>query len=202
MPLGLKCKMSVTVLALGLSGLTNLALAGECRVSQTSMEGPNGFPDRALTMIVPYGPGGGSGQVAAAMAEAVTELTGVSINRDHKPGGSGTVGLTAYMAAPTDGYNVLEHIDDASSAHAVDSSRPNPADDLNPLEISQVTFSQIYIRSNETRYNDWPSFVEWVRAQDGKATIANVSKEGSMERVIMKFITDASDMEIQQISFD
>ncbi len=35
-----------------------------------------------------------------------------------------------------------------------------------------------------------------------RATIANVSKEGSMERVTMKFITDATGMQIQQISFD
>jgi tripartite-type tricarboxylate transporter receptor subunit TctC len=106
------------------------------------------------------------------------------------------------MAAPADGYNVLEHIDDASSAHALDSSMPNPADDLIPLVVSQVTFSQVYIRTNETRFSDWPSFVEWVKAQNGKATIANVSKEGSMERVTMGFITDASGMKIQQISFD
>ena len=97
---------------------------------------------------------------------------------------------------------MLEHIDDASSAHALDSSRPNPAEDLIPLVTSQITFSQIYIRTNETRYTDWDSFVEWVKAQDGKATIANVSKEGSMERVTMKFITDATGMQIQQISFD
>ena len=167
-----------------------------------SMEGPDGYPERALTMIVPYGPAGGSGQVAQAMAQAVTELTGVSINRDHKPGGSGTVGMTAFMAAPNDGYTVLEHIDDAASAHALDSSRPNPAEDLIPLVTSQITFSQIYIRTNEDRYTDWNSFVEWVKAQGGKATIANVSKEGSMERVTMKFITDATGMEIQQISFD
>jgi tripartite-type tricarboxylate transporter receptor subunit TctC len=166
------------------------------------MAGPDGFPERALTMIVPYGPAGGSGQVAQAMAEAVTELTGVSINRDHKPGGSGTVGMTAYMATPADGYTVLEHIDDASSAHALDSSRPNPAEALIPLVTSQITFSQIYIRTNEDRFSDWSSFVEWVKAQNGKATIANVSKEGSMERVTMKFITDATGMEIQQISFD
>ena len=167
-----------------------------------SMAGPDGYPARALTMIVPYGPAGGSGQVAQAMAQAVTELTGVAINRDHKPGGSGTVGMTAYMAAPADGYTVLEHIDDASSAHALDSGQPNPADDLIPLVTSQITFSQIYIRSDETRYNDWESFVSWVTAQNGKATIANVSKEGSMERVSMKFITDATGMQIQQISFD
>ena len=168
----------------------------------STMEKPDGFPQRALTMVVPYGPAGGSGQVAQAMAQAVSDLTGVSINRDHKPGGSGTVGMTAYMAAPADGYSVLEHIDDASSAHALDSSRPNPATDLIPLVTSQITFSQIYIRSNETRFNDWESFVKWVTAQNGRATIANVSKEGSMERVNMKFITDATGMQIQQISFD
>ncbi len=167
-----------------------------------SMDKPGGYPARALTMVVPYGPAGGSGQVAQAMAQAVTELTGVAINRDHKPGGSGTVGMTAFMATPKDGYTVLEHIDDAASAHALDSSRPNPAADLIPLVTSQITFSQIYIRANETRFNDWESFVSWVTAQGGKATIANVSKEGSMERVTMKFITDATGMQIQQISFD
>ena len=182
--------------------LAGSATAFECARSEATLDKPGGFPDRALTMVVPYGPAGGSGQVAAAMAEAVTELTGVAINRDHKPGGSGTVGMTAYMAPPADGYNVLEHIDDASSAHALDSSTPNPSEDLIPLVISQVTFSQIYIRTNETRYSDWDSFVAWVKAQDGKATIANVSKEGSMERVTMKFITDATGMTIQQISFD
>ena len=197
-----KKPISGLITAAALASFAGVALAGECKVSESSMAKPGGFPDRALTMIVPYGPGGGSGQVAAAMAEAVSGLTSVGINRDHKPGGSGTVGMTAYMAAPADGYTVLEHIDDASSAHALDSSKPNPAVDLIPLVISQVTFSQIYIRTNETRYTDWPSFVDWVKAQDGKATIANVSKEGSMERVIMKFITEASDMEIQQISFD
>jgi len=168
----------------------------------SSMDKPGGFPQRALTMVVPYGPAGGSGQVAQAMATAVSDLTGVSINRDHKPGGSGTVGMTAYMASPADGYAVMEHIDDASSAHALDSGRPNPASDLIPLVTSQITFSQIYIRTNEERFSDWDSFVTWVKAQNGKSTIANVSKEGSMERVTMKFITDATGMQIQQISFD
>ena len=168
----------------------------------SSADKPDGYPARALSMVVPYGPAGGSGQVSQAMARAVSDLTGVSINRNHKPGGSGTVGMTAYMATPADGYAVMEHIDDASSAHALDSGRPNPASDPIPLVISQITFSQIYIRTNEDRFNDWDSFVKWVKAQDGRATIANVSKEGSMERVTMKFITDATGMKIQQISFD
>ena len=46
------------------------AFAFECAVSEDMMDKPGGFPERALTMVVPYGPAGGSGQVAAAMAEA------------------------------------------------------------------------------------------------------------------------------------
>ncbi|MGI9304716.1 MAG: Bug family tripartite tricarboxylate transporter substrate binding protein [Gammaproteobacteria bacterium] len=166
------------------------------------MDSPGGFPERPLTMIVPYGPGGGSGQVAAAMAAAVTELTDAGINRDHKPGGSGMVGLTSYMALPADGYNVLEHIDDAASAFASGSSEINPAEDLIPLVISQITFSQIYIRANEDRFSDWDSFVKFVKDQGGKTTIANVSREGSMERVMLKQVTDHFGVEMQQISFD
>ncbi len=199
-----KKKLTSTATAAVVMALTaNVALA-ECATDglPASVEGPGGYPERALTMVVPYGPAGGSGQIAQAMAQAVSELTDISINRDHKPGGSGTVGMTSFMATPADGYTVMEHIDDASSAHALDSGRPNPASDLIPLVTSQITFSQIYIRTNEDRFTDWASFVEWVKAQNGRATIANVSKEGSMERVTMKFITDATGMKIQQISFD
>ena len=176
--------------------------AFECPVAEAKMDAPNGFPTRPLTMVVPYGPGGGSGQVAAAMAKAVTELSGMAINRDHKPGGSGMVGLGAYMAFPADGYTVIEHIDDAASAFASGSSKINPAADLIPLVTSQITFSQIYIRSNEDRFTDWKSFVKFVQSKGGKATIANVSREGSMERMMLKQVLDQSKMGMQQISFD
>jgi tripartite-type tricarboxylate transporter receptor subunit TctC len=166
----------------------------------------DGFPARPLTMIVPYGPGGGSGQVAAAMAEAVTGHSGAAINRDHKPGGSGMVGLAAFMAFPADGYTVLEHIDDAASAFASGSSQINPATDLVPLVTSQITFSQIYVRSDDAkeggRFSTWEKFVEYVKSKNGDATIANVSRAGSMERMMLKQVMDQSGIDMQQISFD
>ena len=191
-------------LALGLALATAYALpsfAAEDTLPDT-FEKPGGFPERPLAMIVPYGPGGGSGQVSRAMAQAVTELTGVGINPDYKPGGSGIVGLGNYMAVPADGYTILEHIDDATSAYVSGASKVNPAEDLIPLVISQITFSQIYIRADEDRYTDWDSFVAWAKEQGGKATIANVSREGSMERINLKQVMDHFGIELQQISFD
>jgi tripartite-type tricarboxylate transporter receptor subunit TctC len=97
---------------------------------------------------------------------------------------------------------VLEHIDDATSAFAIGKSKIHPAEDLIPLVISQITFSQIYIRGDETRFNDWASYVKFAKAQGGRSTIANVSGEGSMERINMNRITDHFGFKVQQISFD
>lgn len=187
--------------ALGL-GLALPAWADKHGTLPDTMAKPGGFPERPLSMIVPYGPGGGSGQVARGMIEGVKEATGIDITPDYKPGGSGMVGLKTYMAAPADGYTVLEHIDDATSAFAVGKSDIHPANDLIPLVISQITFSQIYIRANETRFSDWPSYVEYVKSQGGKSTIANVAGEGSMERINMNRIAKDFGMQVQQISFD
>ena len=166
------------------------------------MDKPGGFPERPLSMIVPYGPGGGSGQVSRAMIQGVKDATGIDITPDYKPGGSGMVGLKTYMAAPADSYTVLEHIDDATSAYAIGKSKIHPAKDLVPLVISQITFSQIYIRGNETRFKDWDSYVKFVKGRGGKSTIANVAGEGSMERINMNRIAGHFGFKVQQISFD
>ncbi|MFQ5545959.1 MAG: tripartite tricarboxylate transporter substrate binding protein [Acidiferrobacterales bacterium] len=171
-------------------------------IAAEMMKKPGGFPERPLTMIVPYGPGGGSGQVSRAMIQGVKEAAGIDITPEYKPGGAGMVGLKTYMAAPADGYTVLEHIDDATSAYAIGKSKIHPAKDLIPLVISQITFSQIYVRANETRFNNWDSFVKYVKGQGGKATIANVAGEGSMERINMNRIAGHFGFKIQQISFD
>ena len=167
-----------------------------------TMERPGGFPERPLRLIVPYGSGGGSAQVSRAMAQAVTGHTGVAIEPEYIPGGSGMVGLQAYMATPADGYTVLEHIDDATSAFASGKSDVHPGRDLVPLVIAQITFSQIYIRGNETRFSDWASFVKYAKARGLRATMANVSRQGSMERITMNRIARHFGFRIQQISFD
>ncbi len=193
-----KILMMLSVIAISIAAAVP---AGAAQLPET-MAKPGGFPERPLSMIVPYGPGGGSGQVSRAMIQGVSDATGIDITPDYKPGGSGMVGLKTYMAAPADGYTVLEHIDDATSAFAIGKSKIHPAEDLIPLVISQITFSQIYIRGDETRFSDWDSYVKFAKAQGGKSTIANVAGEGSMERINMIRITDHFGIKVQQISFN
>ena len=163
---------------------------------------PAGFGNRPLTMIVPFGAGGGSDQLARAMAKAMEEEAGLSFQVVNKPGGGGTAAIPDFMLAPADGYTVLEHIDNAISAYAAGDIRENPAEDWIPLCMTQITFSQIYIRPDDDRFSDWQSFVDYAKANPGDVTMANLGKVGSMELVVMQQLSDALDLDVKQIAFD
>ncbi len=167
-----------------------------------SVEKPEGFGARPLTMIVPFGAGGGSDQLARAMAKAMEEAAGISFQVVNKPGGGGTAAIPDFMLAPADGYTVLEHIDNAVSAYAAGKIRENPAEDWTPICMTQITFSQIYIRSDEDRFNDWEGLVAYAKANPGAVTVANVGQVGSMELVVMEQLQLALGIDVKQIAFD
>ncbi len=66
-----------------------------------------GYPDHAVTIIVP-GPPGGSGDITARLL--AKELAGVwsqSVIVENRPGGGGIVGAQALLRAPADGYTLM-----------------------------------------------------------------------------------------------
>ena len=55
------------------------------------------YPDRDISMIIPFGPGGGSDVLARTIANVISEMkvVPVKILPENRPGGSGAVGYTA-----------------------------------------------------------------------------------------------------------
>ena len=170
--------------------------------SATALDKPDGFPERPLTIIVPYGAGGGSDQLSRAMAAALEDVVGVGVQVVNKPGGGGMAAVPDFMTAPADGYTVLEAIDDAVSNHASGKLKEHPGQDWTPLCMAQITFSQVYVRPDDERFNDWASFAAYAKANPGQVKIANVGNLGSMERVNMLKIEQAQGFETNQIAFD
>ena len=163
---------------------------------------PAGYPTRPLTMIVPYGAGGGSDQLARAMASAMDKVADIKFQVVNKPGGGGTAAIPDFMLAPADGYTVMEHIDNAVSAYAKGDIRENPAKDWVPLCMTQITFSQIYVRTDDDRFSSWDDIVSYAKANPNKLTMANLGKVGSMELVVMHQLQDALGIKVKQIAFD
>src|SRR3546814_2253673 len=61
------------------------------------------------------------------------------------------------------------------------------------------------MRYDEKRFSDWKSFIAYAKKQNAagkKPTIANVARQGSMERVVLQLALEPFDIELQQVSFD
>lgn len=64
------------------------------------------YPERPITMIVPWGAGGGTDATARIVAAGLEKELGVPVNVVNRTGGSGVVGHSAIATAPTDGYTI------------------------------------------------------------------------------------------------
>ncbi len=164
--------------------------------------GPDGFPQKPITLFVPYGEGGGSDQLSRTMADSIQDIEPTPFDIQNRPGQAGQKVIPEFMEAPADGYTVIQHIDDAVSAYAAGSITENPANDWIPLAMVQITFSQLYVRGNDPRFSDWQSFLAYAQENPNELVIANVSYDGSMERVNMQRLEQALGFKVRQVSFD
>jgi tripartite-type tricarboxylate transporter receptor subunit TctC len=65
------------------------------------------YPTRAITVIVPYPPGGGVDAMARVVAEKLSAALGQQVVVDNRAGGSGLVGTRAFIKSPPDGYTLF-----------------------------------------------------------------------------------------------
>ena len=64
------------------------------------------YPERPITIIVPWGAGGGTDAVGRILASILEKDLGVPVNVVNRTGGSGVVGHSAIANAKPDGYTI------------------------------------------------------------------------------------------------
>ena len=65
-----------------------------------------GYPERPITLICPWGAGGGTDATARIVASILERDLGVPVNVVNRTGGSGVVGHSAIATAAPDGYTL------------------------------------------------------------------------------------------------
>jgi tripartite-type tricarboxylate transporter receptor subunit TctC len=65
------------------------------------------WPEKAITIIVPWAAGGGTDIVARSLAPKLSKRLGVPVQTVNKPGGSGIPGTLDAVTSPADGYTLL-----------------------------------------------------------------------------------------------
>ncbi|MDB5617192.1 tripartite tricarboxylate transporter substrate binding protein [Tardiphaga sp.] len=64
------------------------------------------YPDRPVTLIIPFAPGGSTSIVGRVIADRMSETLGEKVVVDNRPGAGGTVGTRAVAKSAPDGYTI------------------------------------------------------------------------------------------------
>jgi len=64
------------------------------------------YPNRDISFIVPYGPGGSTDPISRQFASQLEQALKVNVSVENKPGGSATIGTAAVIRAKPDGYTL------------------------------------------------------------------------------------------------
>jgi tripartite-type tricarboxylate transporter receptor subunit TctC len=65
------------------------------------------FPDKPITVVVPFPPGGSSDQIARSVGAKMQEKLGQTVVIENKGGATGTIGAAQVKRAAPDGYTLL-----------------------------------------------------------------------------------------------
>ncbi|MGY6273370.1 Bug family tripartite tricarboxylate transporter substrate binding protein [Achromobacter denitrificans] len=85
-----------------------LALAlGAAATLAAAPAAADNYPDRPITMVVPYPPGGPTDIVSRLVAAEMSKTIGQNIIVDNRPGASGMIGADLVARAAPDGYTFL-----------------------------------------------------------------------------------------------
>jgi tripartite-type tricarboxylate transporter receptor subunit TctC len=65
------------------------------------------YPEKTVTLVVPFPPGGSTDAIARVLSQKLQEKLGGTFIIDNKPGATGTIGAAFVKRAPADGYTLF-----------------------------------------------------------------------------------------------
>jgi tripartite-type tricarboxylate transporter receptor subunit TctC len=132
------------------------------------------YPDKPITMVVPFAAGGPTDKVARDLAESMRKaLNNVSIVVDNTAGAGGTLGHAKVAKAAPDGYTLLLAHIAMSTAPALYRSLPyKTLDDFEYLGlINEVPMT--LIGKPGLPASNYVELTKWIDANKGKINLAN-----------------------------
>lgn len=88
--------------------LALIAAAAICSaITATLPAAADDYPNRPITLVVPFPPGGSTSIVGRIVADKMSELLGQQIVVENRGGAGGTIGTRQVAKSPADGYTLL-----------------------------------------------------------------------------------------------
>ena len=162
-----------------INGLRALAFVA-CALA-LPLSGAQGYPNRAVKIVVPYPPGGIGDTVTRALAQGMAEQMGQPFVIDNKPGASQMIGAELVAKAPADGYTLFLGSVTSLAINVSSQKKMNydPARDFAP--VAMAFFSPLYLVVNPAvPAANVRELIALAKAQPGKLSFASIGQGGSI----------------------
>ncbi|MGM9488653.1 tripartite tricarboxylate transporter substrate-binding protein [Ideonella sp. YS5] len=132
------------------------------------------YPEKPITLVVPFAAGGPTDKVARDLAEALRKpLGGQAIVIENVGGAGGTLGATKVAKAAPDGYTLLLHHIGMATSPALYRNLPyKTLDDFEYLGLVNEVPMTVIGRTSLPA-NNYAELVKWLEANKGKINLAN-----------------------------
>ena len=131
------------------------------------------FPDKPVTLVVPFAAGGPSDKIARDLAEALRKPLGQTVIVDNAGGAGGTIGSAKVARATPDGYTLLvHHIGMATAPALYRKLSYKVPDDFETLGLINEAPS-VLIGKPTLAANSFAELRQWIASNGGKVNLAN-----------------------------
>jgi len=155
-----------------------LALGAGWAAPQAQAAGANDYPSRAITMVVPFSPGGGTDVMARVVAQELATRLGVSVVVENKPGAAGAIGAASVSKAAPDGYTLLAyHIAMVTVQHQ-QKIPYDPLKDFTPITLLCTATNVVAVNAGLPA-KDFKEFVALAKSKPGVINFGSSGTGGS-----------------------
>ncbi|WP_421954091.1 Bug family tripartite tricarboxylate transporter substrate binding protein [Polaromonas sp.] len=169
----------------------------------TLVAAQNAWPMKAITMIVPFPPGGLADLVARPVAEAMSRELGQPVVIENKAGAGGGIGMSQVAKAKPDGYTVLMALSSLTvipEADAVLARAPMFAlADLRPIARYTADPTVLAVRA-DAPWKTAQQFVDDVKKRPGVLNYGSSGNYGTMH-VPMEILAQNAGMKMTHVPF-
>ena len=181
--------------------LISVAALALAAVTLTALPAHAAWPDKPITLVVPWAPGGSTDILARLLAEQLTRTLGQTVIVDNKAGASGNIGSSIVAKAKPDGYTFLVG---SMSTHA-----------MNPALFAQMPFKSIddfapiallaYVTNTLVAHPSLPvknvaELIAYAKANPGKINYASAGA-GSTNHLSAAFLEKAAGIQMTHIPY-
>ena len=159
------------------------------------------YPNRPIRLVVGLAAGGSLDGQARSVARRLTEIAGVQVIVDNKPGASMMLSASEVMRAPADGYTLLYAPSSvfAQNPHTMSSVPYDPFKDFTPITLAARGPLVLTVHQSLPVHNV-KELVAWAKANPGKLNFASFGTGTSSHIYAMAF-AKAVNIEITHVPY-